>query len=37
MLPAGQLERLDEIRDKEKKIFTQIGRLDALVAIFKDF
>jgi DNA-directed RNA polymerase III subunit RPC3 len=37
MLPSIQLERLNEIRDTEKKIFTQIGRLDNLVAIFKDF
>jgi DNA-directed RNA polymerase III subunit RPC3 len=37
MLPSIQLERLNEIRDTEKKFFTQIGRLDALVAIFKDF
>jgi DNA-directed RNA polymerase III subunit RPC3 len=37
MLAPGRLEQLNEIRDKEKKIYTQIGRLDALVAIFKDF
>jgi DNA-directed RNA polymerase III subunit RPC3 len=37
MLSPDRLERLNEIRDKEKRIFTQIGRLDALVAIFKDF
>jgi DNA-directed RNA polymerase III subunit RPC3 len=37
VLSPARLERLNEIRDKEKKIFTQIGRLDTLVAIFKDF
>jgi DNA-directed RNA polymerase III subunit RPC3 len=36
-LPRERLERLQLIRNKEKKIFTQIGRLDELVAIFKDF
>jgi DNA-directed RNA polymerase III subunit RPC3 len=36
-LPPDRLERLQWIRDKEKKIFTQIGRLDEMVAIFKDF
>lgn len=37
VLSPERLERLNEIRDKEKRIFIQIGRLDALVAIFKDF
>lgn len=36
-LPRDRLERLHLIRDKEKKIFTQLGRLDDMVAIFKDF
>lgn len=37
MLSQTHLNSLQKIRDKEERIYTQIGRLDELVGVFRDF
>lgn len=37
MLSQTHLNSLQKIRDKEERIYTEIGRLDELVGVFRDF
>ncbi|KAL3418680.1 RNA polymerase III subunit RPC82 [Phlyctema vagabunda] len=37
MLTSEQMKKLREIRGKEEKLLAQVGRLDELVGIFRDF